>query len=148
MVTYGPTAKLAGISAVLLACFASSITPSVADAKSMCVTKGPRFAVTPAHGGAAIRGNTYYITTMSRGAPRPTCAWAKVAVAKLLRANPPPLAAQQALKGGPRGFSCTGGTGGMIVTPKLAASGHCTKVSANGNGQLFNWGAVDPKLVR
>ena len=36
----------------------------------------------------------------------------------------------------------------MIVTPKLAASGHCTKVSANGNGQLFNWGAVDPKLVR
>jgi hypothetical protein len=67
-------------------------------------------------------------------------------LAKIFRANPPPLGAQQALKGGPPGFSCTGGTGGMIAAPKLAASGSCTKAS-RGSGQLFTWAAVDPKLV-
>ena len=115
----------------------------------MCVAKGPRFVVHPAHGGAPIEGNTYYITTMSMGETRPTCASAKAALARIFRANPPPLGPQQALKGRPFGFSCTGGTGGMIVAPKLAASGHCIKKgSTAGSGQLFNWGAVDPKLVR
>jgi hypothetical protein len=150
--TYGPSLKasLAGISAMVLLTYlvASSAAPPVAQAKPRCVTKGPKFVIHPAHGGAPIKGNTYYITTMSRGDTRPSCAWARAALARIFRANPPPLGPRQTLKGGPPGFSCTGGSGGMIVAPKLAASGHCTKTSEGGSGQLFDWAAVDPKLVR
>jgi hypothetical protein len=144
-----PKARLAMIFVVALLTylFASSAALSAA-ANSMCVAKGPKWVIYPAHGGAPIKGNTYNITTMAMGDTRPTCAWAKAALARIFRANPPPLRSQQALRGAPRGFSCTGGSGGVIVAPKLAAGGHCIKRSGDYSGQLFTWTAIDPKLVR